>query len=244
MIGRALVRVPVRSRLVRPAYLCQNGQIAKAPVVLFLRTYATPGRPKSVVGEPSKPVKRAVKKAAAKPPTGDSPAEKQVAANKRKAVKKSSGSTKVLTPEQKELAEQRRLKKDERLAKAKATKKVRAEQLKARTKANAAKEELKELKKAALQPPRLRAIGSYTVFSSEVVKKHDLKAANVQDRRDALARAARDASEQWKNLSPAEREVSSLFCRHLCHCHPEADLLKALQPPVQQQKSRAASRIQ
>lgn len=235
MIGRALVRVPVRSRLIRPAYHGQRGQVAKAPTVLFLRTYATPGRPKSVVGEPSKPVKRAVKKAAAKPPTGDSPAEKRVAANERKAAKKTAGSTKkALTQEQKELAEQRKLKKDERLAKAKATEKARKDKLKARTKASsekakasAVKEELKELKKAALQPPNLKQRRSYNYFFTEVVmKKHDLATGTNQDRRDTLARASRDASEQWKDLSPAEREVSHLLCRYVCRFCSEADLLQ------------------
>lgn len=208
MIGRALVRVPVRSRLIRPAYRCRHGLVAKAPTVLFQRTYATPGRPKSVVGEPSKPVKRAVKKAAAKPPTGDSPAEKLVAADKRKAVKKK------LTPEQKELAKQRKLDNKERLAKAKATEKARKDKLKAQTKANAAKEELKELKKTALQPPKAKSNTSYNFFFVEVVmKKHDLAAGTHQDRKDTLARAARDASEQWKSLSPEEREVSDLLCQ-------------------------------
>lgn len=225
MIGRALVRVPVRSRLIRPAYHCQQRHVVKAPTVVFLRTYATPGRPKSVVGEPSKPVKRAVKKAAAKPPSGDSPAEKLVAANKRNAAKKTAGSKKKpLTPEQKEHAEQRKLKKEERLTKAKATEKVRKDKLKARTKASAekakvsaVKEELKELKKAALQPPNPKRPRSYNYFFMEVVmKQHDLVTGTNQERRDTLARASRDASEQWKNLSPAEREVSDLVGRYLC----------------------------
>lgn len=220
MIGRALARVPVRSRLIRSAYHCQHGQGAQAPAGLFLRTYATPGRPKSVVGEPSKPVKRAVKKAAAKPLTGDSPAEKKVATNKRNAAKKAAGSKKkALTPEQKERAEQRKLKQQERLAKEKATEKARKTKLKAQTKASAEKEELRELKEAALKPPAGKRPTSYTIFFTEIMKKHDLGVGDNQERKDALGRAARDAAAQWKNLSPAEREVSGLLCGDLySHC--------------------------
>ncbi|KAK4506682.1 hypothetical protein PRZ48_000415 [Zasmidium cellare] len=203
MIGRALVRVPVRSRLIRPLYQCQHGQVGRAPAVLPLRTYATPGRPKSVVGEPSKPVKRAVKKAAAKPPTGDSPAEKAVKANKRNAAKKTAGTKKKeLTPTQKERAEKRKLKEEERLAKEKA----RKTKLRATTKASAEKDAIKQLKKTALKPPQLRRAASYVLFHTENLKNHDLSSGSAQDRREALARAARDSSAKWKDLSPAERE--------------------------------------
>ncbi|KAF2171170.1 hypothetical protein M409DRAFT_63548 [Zasmidium cellare ATCC 36951] len=190
MIGRAL-----------------HGQVATGPMVLFLRTYATPGRPKSVVGEPSKPVKRAVKKAASKPPTGDSAAEKVVEANKRNAAKKTTkAKKKELTPAQKERAEQRKLQKQERLAKDKEKEKARKAKLKATTKASAEKEEIKELKKAALQPPHVKNGSSYLIFNAERMKEHNLSSGTIQDRREALGKAARDSSAQWKSLSPAERE--------------------------------------
>lgn len=209
MIGRTLVRIPVRSRLIRPAYQCQHDVVAKVPVVLPLRTYATPGRPKSVVGEPSKPVKRAVKKAAAKPATGDTAAEKKVAANKRNASKKTSGTQKkALTPEQKERAEQRAAKKQERLEKEKAAKKTRQAKLKERAKAKSEKQQIKDLKEAALKPPKPSKVSAYVVFVAEQAKNYDLSGGSAQEHRAKLGKFAKESSEQWKNMSPAELEVS------------------------------------
>lgn len=165
--------------------------------VLAIRTYATPGRPKSVVGEPSRPVKRAVKRAAAKPADGTSAAEKKLAASKRKAAAKRKQI--VLTEEQK--AEQQ-----ERLEAAQAALKARQAKKKEKTKELAAKEKLVELKKLALDPPVRPTASAYTSFTSEKIKalgplvSEDGSKIGLGDRMRAVAA-------QWKTLGPAEIEV-------------------------------------
>lgn len=183
MIGRALFRLPLRSRLLRANNVtAQHDCTTHLPLVAVVRSYATPGRPKSVVGEPSRPVKRAVKKAAAKQATGDSPAEKQVRAKQRNATTKKSKAKKALTPEEK------------------AAKKEKAVAKKARAKVTAEKTKLADLRQAALKPPKLsRAANAYLTFVTEKMKDKVAYEAN----KDKM----KDIARQWKNITPSEHEV-------------------------------------
>ena len=84
-VGSSLVRLPVYARLpFRPTpFQCQDN----TTILYSRRSYASPGRPRKTVGEPSRPVKRAVKRAA-KTTTTDDPATKQVKAKKDTAAAK------------------------------------------------------------------------------------------------------------------------------------------------------------
>ena len=83
-VGSSLLRIQLNARLpLRPApFQCQASSIN----ALACRYYASPGRPRKTVGEPSRPVKRAVKKAAKS--TEGGPAAKQVKAKKATAAAK------------------------------------------------------------------------------------------------------------------------------------------------------------
>jgi hypothetical protein len=195
MLGRVLLRCGAPT-IIRPV---------TRTVVLPIRTYATPGRPKSVVGEPSRPVKRAVKKAAAKPADGSSPAEKNVAAkakSKKKAPKK-------LTEEEKTALK-------ERQAKVKARRQVVIE-----------KEKLQALKKAALEPPKVERDNPYAAFTKEknktlgpITRQSDETAAKAfADRISAIGA-------EWKSMGAADREVRT-YARLSYH---RSNMTTALEP--------------
>ena len=143
MLGRqvsnSLLRLPTYARLpLRPSpFQCQYDISSRAIFCSSQRFYATPGRPRKAVGEPSKPVKRAVKRSAKSASSADSPAkrknlEAKKAAAKKKKEKKPVARKSRLTPEQQ------------------AVKKSKAE--------------IKDLKKAALSPPPNATIIAWNVF--------------------------------------------------------------------------------
>lgn len=211
MLVRMLLRFPTRSRLALPLGL-------RAPLAHSLRTYATPGRPKSVVGEPSRPVKRAVKKVAAKPRDGTSPAEKKVAAKKKAAAAKpvKKPKKKVLTPEQKQA----------QLLK----KKTQADKQKALRLKTKDKSKLTDLKAAALDPPKQKAYpNTWSVFLAEEMKK--VPAGEPIK----LASFATETAASWKNLAPAELEVSSPYSFDL-DSSMFTDCISALQSPLPYQQ--------
>jgi hypothetical protein len=184
MLVRVLLRCGAPA-IVRPA---------TRSVVLPFRSYATPGRPKSVVGEPSRPVKRAVKKAAAKPADGSSPAEKKVAAKRTAAAKKS----KKAAPKKKTLTEEQVARLNDRQVKAKARQQARSE-----------KDKLAELKQAALNPPKVVHDNPYTYFMTEKFKQmgpFEDVATNQALTRAFTSRVAAVGAE-WKSLNAADREV-------------------------------------
>lgn len=190
MLGRVLVRFP--ARLPRSLLQPKHGLHPNSSITLPIRTYATPGRPKSVVGEPSRPVKRNVKKSAAKPRDGSSAAEKKVASKKRT-------STRAKTPEQIAALKQKQAAKKEALAKRKAAQK-------AATKTSREKEKLQELKKAALDPPKQRAAANaYITFFTEKARGHPASEGNK------LPERAKEIAAEWKNISAADREVRSIL---------------------------------
>jgi hypothetical protein len=200
MLGRqatAALRRPFQARL---------RSIAAPPTQsgLCIRTFSyaprlliPTGRPKKAVGEPSRPVKRAVKAKAKKPAStetdaaADKIAEKEKAATKKaadlKKKKKPAAAKKALTPEQVE-----------------------------RKKAALQKAELKDLKKAALEPPVSGKRNAWVVFLKE--KSGDLREGIASESesegkatsttiRTQMADYSKKASAAWKDVTPAELEV-------------------------------------
>ncbi|KAM0723180.1 hypothetical protein Q7P37_001380 [Cladosporium fusiforme] len=151
------------------------------------------GRPKKAVGEPSKPIKRAVKAAAKKPASEKTDAAaKKLAAKKKLAEKKAAAAKKakakrVLTPEQLE-----------------------------RKKAAVRKAATKELKKAALEPPKLAKAHTYLAFLKERSQSAQKKPSTMSQN-EFLAQSSKEASAAYKNLTPAEIE----HYNHLAHTTKE-----------------------
>lgn len=175
--------------------------------MLTIRTYATPGRPKRVVGEPSKPVKRAVKKKAAQPADGSSAAEQQVAAKKSTAAK---NTRKTLTPEQKAAKKEQvaakqaaaKVAAEERLEKQKAVQQKR----KANAKVEAQKAKVKELKKVALSPPPKVRPTAYNIFLSEKMKEL-LTQRSEAPVKEHFLNASREMARMWKEANATDVEV-------------------------------------
>lgn len=161
------------------------------------RDYATetitpkrPGRPKKAVGEPSRPVKRAVKKAA-KSPKEDT-ATKKVKARKETAAKKAKKPAKT---------QPRKVKPDEELTPQQLAKRQQYQ----RSKANAG---VRALKKAALKPPPSGGVSAWTMLVAENVAGTMREEGNNGGATAALTRVVGSAKEKYNNLTPAEREVS------------------------------------
>ncbi|KAI7159692.1 hypothetical protein KC349_g3914 [Hortaea werneckii] len=200
MIGRrvgVLFQLPLQSRLLRtnPISAQQHQLPIRSLACQPRRGYATPGRPRKAVGEPSRPVKRAVKRTSSAASSADSPAKQKTDARKKTAAKKKPAKApkKVLTEEQK------------------AVKAARADKLK-----------MTELRKAALAPPPVGsgASSAYIEFTKE--RAHRLKeraaADDSKDHKQLLAEHAREVASEWKNATPAEVE----HYNHLAHTHREA----------------------
>ena len=193
MIGRQVaivLRFPVHARLpIRSAPLVQCYQDRAAFSTyrqLFDDTVTTtptparrPGRPRKAVGEPSRPVKRSVKRAAPKA-VSDSPAADKLAAKKKTAAEKKD----VGKPAKK--------------------KKELTEKQKEAKKASLAKEQIKELKKAALEPPKISYASAWNQFASE---KMSPLIKGVKDVKTALPDAIKKTAQDWKELSSADIEV-------------------------------------
>lgn len=190
MLERMLLRFPARLR--RPRVLLPTPRDRAAavtqPLAFPIRTYATPGRPKSVVGEPSRPVKRAVKKAAAELADGTSAAEKQIAAKKR--------NPRTLTPEQTEKRQAAAARKAVRDAGIKEKAALRKAFDKKKTK-------LEDLKTAALPdaPKKAQYASAYQVYWAE-----HAKIASGAD--EKITARIKEAASKWKQLPPADVEVS------------------------------------
>lgn len=190
MIGRrvgVLFQLPLQSRLLRtnPVPAHQHQLPIRTLACQPRRGYATPGRPRKAVGEPSRPVKRAVNRtSSAATSSADSPAKQKTDARKKTAAKKKPAKApkKVLTEEQK------------------AVKAARADKLK-----------MTELRKAALAPPPAGsgASSAYIEFTKE--RAHRLKERRADDssanHKQLLAEHAREVASEWKNATPAEVEV-------------------------------------
>lgn len=193
---RRPVTALLQARLARPIAPPQS-----QPFDLCIRTFShaprrldqpaptrRPGRPKGVVGEPSRPVKRSVKRNAQKPAsTGEDAAADKTASRKKTAAKKKAAPKKP----RKELTEAQRAAKKKQLQSAKVT----------------------ELKKAALKPPKVTGSSAYLEFCKEHMKGigDQMKGKPTAEIRSILGQSAKERSQEYKNLGTAEVEVRCLY---------------------------------
>lgn len=166
-----------------------------------------PGRPKGVVGEPSRPVKRSVKRNAQKPAsTGEDAAAEKTSSRKKTAAKKKAAPKKP--------------------------KKVMTEEQRERQKKRLQSAKLSELKKAALKPPKVTASSAYTEYQKEQTQgslPEKMKGKSSVENRTILGENSRQISQGYRNLSASEIEV------HFIHTSlvqvRSTDNNLALQPP-------------
>lgn len=208
-VGSSLLRLPRCTRL--PIRSIPHPQYQYNLAIRTLSTSAhryyaevtprRPGRPKKAVGEPSRPVKRAVKRAAKSPKedaaTEKTKARKETAQKKKTAAKKS--------PKKKTLSEEEKAKKAERLVKQKANKAKKVEQ------AN-----IDELKRIALDAPKFpHPPSTYALYLKDKLKGALMQTSDPEARNQSFGEQSRRISEEYRNITPAEKEVSPL--QHLPH---------------------------
>lgn len=187
MFGRrmgVLLRWPARARLPSASATLQNRRDLplRTLVVPQARLYATPGRPKSVVGEPSKTVKRAVKRAAAtNTSSGTLPAKNTANKGSAKAASKKSSAAK------------------------KTTRKPLTEEQKAARAAKQQRELKKALRAAALDPPKVAHSNAYQQFFADRMKAF-FSAAQTGSAPRIAKENSRAIAQEWKQLGPAEIE--------------------------------------
>ncbi|KAK0868200.1 hypothetical protein LTS02_003721 [Friedmanniomyces endolithicus] len=250
MFGRRVVvslRIPLQPRLLLTPFRRQPHAASCALLHQTQRTYATPGRPRKVVGEPSKPVKRAVKRAAAKATDPDSPVKEIVKPRKRSpaakpatAKKAAAASDEAATPDKavvkkapktakraprtpKALTEEQQVAKTARLEKYKTNKALKLETAK-----------IQSHKVLALKPPFPSRRSAYNVFLAEASKSDGgLRAkGSLQDKNKSLGEFAQATAAEWKQCTPAVIE----HYNHLAHTAVEnakAEFLRWVesQPP-------------
>jgi hypothetical protein len=159
------------------------------------------GRPRKAVGEPSRPVKRAVKKAAKKPATPMDDAAVAAVAEKKRLAKEKLAAAKL------------KQKKKDAAAVQKAKEAAMTPEELAKKRASLLRSETRDLKKAALQPPfPSRANGAWNFFVRE--KGKDLKGsvdAPVGERRaiirSNLAEHIKKLGAAWQELPASDIEV-------------------------------------
>lgn len=177
----------------------------------FQRYYATPGRPKTAVGEPSKTVKRAVKNVAAEKIVDPTDAESTSATpkaprapraftTKEPAVKKPKKPKVPKAKVKKELTEQQQ---------AFAARRKEIAEIKKQ------KELLLDLKKRALTLPKnissRRNVSAWIVYNSEKVRESwSSSPPEKGEARQALGQRSKENSRDFKALSDADREVCHL----------------------------------
>lgn len=190
MIGRRVAvafRFPAPARLPRStAFPCQHDLPTRSLFYQSRRLYAKPGRPRKAVGEPSRPVKRAVKRAAPKATSPESPAKQKNEAKKKEAAAKKPAVKKPAPAK-------------------KSVKKPVTEEQKAAKAATLAKAKITDLKKAALQPPKIPANSAYNAFVCE--KGSGIKGTNKDALLQTFGEHSKATAAQWKQLSSAEIEV-------------------------------------
>lgn len=246
MLGRqvssTLSRLPINARLAfRPAPL--NGPSSRILTLLPQRYYATPGRPKKAVGEPSRPVKRATKRAARSTGTGE--AGRQVRAKKTSGTSTASRTRKTSA-------------KKKSTAKKSTTRRARkplTDEQKAVKAGRIERAKITELKKVALSPPKKgRRVNAHTMLLREKTKGQTLPGSST-DRKRAFADRSKEVSREYKNLTPAEHEVSDvtdgrLTSPSIARIIFELNRLTllmcnlALQPPRKRTHPTTTSRIQ
>jgi len=195
-----------------PRSVTQLRALALSPKTSFSvkRNYATPGRPKGAVGEPTRTVKRAVKRGAAtdkatdaSPKRATKPASSSSKSSAKKPAKSAAKKTKKTTTKKPRKTVKKAAKvlsdEEQELATRKAAAKTQ------RTAAKRQEVEIKNLKALALDLPdnlrHKRPIGAWVCFMAE----RSRGASKPKD--NDIGHFARDASEAFSALSPAEIEV-------------------------------------
>jgi len=222
--------LPYRLATPNPTALLSRGSL----IVSSSRAYATPGRPKKGSIEESSRKSRPRKAKVTKDESAGSDASEKKKSLSPKAVKavkapKEESADAKIAREAKEAAkkakaEQKKLKEKERKAKLKQREKERAALRKKREQGRAKKPltddqktklkkkqdaaALKEVKAAALSPPKRRRLSAIAVFTGERVKE---KAANNPDKRP-VRELLSETSGEFKQLSASELEVSGNAC--------------------------------
>jgi hypothetical protein len=204
MFGRRVAVWLTNARLARPGAAAQHDLPFRPLLAQPRRLYATPGRPKSVVGEPSRPVKRAVKRSAARATSADSPAKQKNEAKKTAAAAKKP-KAKARAPKQ--LTEEQKAAQAQKKAKAKARKAAKTE-----------KDKIRLLKEQALKPPSNTTPTAWTTFFAEKMKSN-LSATSIakEERMQRVADITRGIAAEYKQLTPAELE----HYNHLAHTAKE-----------------------
>ena len=197
MFGRraaVLLRFPLHHRLPLPSALRHQPDAAsRAALYHAIRTYATPGRPRNVVGEPSKPVKRSVKRAAPKATdAAESPAKRKVEAKKAKAKAKPKPKAKPK-------------------AKAAKPKKELTVEQKERKAASLEKKKVLELKKLALKPPVVTQSNAYIEFFKEKSAQNaalkEKLSGGAKEQNQRVAEHGKAVGAAWKELAASDVEV-------------------------------------
>jgi hypothetical protein len=196
-----LIRLPVSAASSRLIHYHRHVRRPIVRVVAFqaVRSYATPGRPKSVVGESSKPVKRtttrakgtstSAKTSSTKTKSSKSAAKKPAA---KKAAPKKAAPKKKAKPAKKVLTEEQKAAQQAKLLKRKASNKKKADL-----------ENIKALKQQALKPPVSLASGkisAYNIYIAESIKDSADASKPVKDR-------LTEHAHRYSTISASEKEV-------------------------------------
>jgi len=236
---------------------------SRAIILPTTRSYATPSKPKKgSIGEsssrkrsPKTEEQKANEKEAAK-------GAKAVAATEKAALKKAQDlkkqqkaenekKQKLKEKEQKAKEKQQKIKeraaaKAKQALQKKASKKTverpLSEEAQTRKRLRENKAELQRLKDTALSPPPRHPLGAWRVLTSEHVTELFKTREPGSPTSELLTRASREAAARYKNMSPAELEVShdslSGYCRVLRLTHT------ALQSHLKPAQRRYAKSIQ
>lgn len=209
-----------RYLLVRPTVRVFS--VPQSPKLIFTarRSYATPGRPKKAVGEPTRTVKRAVKRVASDKPKPKSAGVKEKEKEKAAAVK-AKAKEKAAATKAKEKAAAAKAKEAAKAAaaaakKTKAKKDLTPEQ-REKAEQKLAQAVITSLKKLALSPPVSRPLNAWTVFNGSKSKGITL---NGEDKAERIGQNTRQNAQEYKSLSAAELEVGE-FWSHLAPSHAD-----------------------
>jgi hypothetical protein len=208
MIGRqvtAALRRPLHARLCTIAAPQPHFNLVIRTFTHAARLLDGPtGRPRKAVGEPSRPVKRAVKSAAKKPANPEKDAAAKKLAEKKKSAKQRVADRALATKERRALKLQEKKAAAAAKEASKTPEQIAMKERRARMADNLA------LKKAALQPPSTRVkVSAYGQFTGEKGKDLSdlLKDSDKSTKPSIFSQHAKNVSAAFKELSPAEIEV-------------------------------------
>jgi hypothetical protein len=210
MIGRqvtAALRRPLHARLCTIAAPQPHFNLVIRTFTHAARLLDGPtGRPRKAVGEPSRPVKRAVKSAAKKPANPEKDAAAKKLAEKKKSAKQRVADRALATKERRALKLQEKKAAAAAKEASKTPEQIAMKERRARMADNLA------LKKAALQPPSTRVkVSAYGQFTGEKGKDLSdlLKDSDKSTKPSIFSQHAKNVSAAFKELSPADIEVGS-----------------------------------